>query len=49
MKAIGYVVTLVLALGLGFFVRGLLPAGPPPGMQGPGAMGPPAVVAQELK
>ena len=50
MKKAAWIVAIIIAAGMGFFVRGLLPAGgPPPGMMGMGAMPPPAVVAQELK
>jgi len=50
MKRIGYGVALILALGLGFWLGGLMGAGgPPSGMQGMREKEPPAVMAQELK
>jgi len=50
MKFIGKLFGFAVAVGLGFLIRGLIPAGgPPPGMMGMGEMPPPAVVAQELK
>ena len=50
MKKAAWIIAIVIAAVVGFFVRGLLPSGgPPPGMMGMGAMPPPAVVAQELE
>ena len=50
MNKAAWVVAIVIAAGIGFFVRGLLPAGgPPPGMMGFGEMPPPGVKALELK
>ena len=50
MKKVKYIVGLVAAIGLGFFVRGFMSAdSPPPGMMGMGEMQPPAITAQELK
>lgn len=50
MKITGYLTGLAAAVAVGFFARGLMPAGgPPPGTAGMGTMPPPAVVAQELK
>lgn len=50
-KVIGNLVGIVLAIGLGFYIRGFMPmGGPPPGMMpGMGEMPPPAVIAVELK
>lgn len=48
-KFIGSLIGIAAAIGLGFYIRGLMPAGgPPPGGPGMGAMPPPAVVVQEL-
>jgi RND family efflux transporter MFP subunit len=50
MKNIGRLIGIAAAIGLGFFIRGFMPAGgPPPGAMGMGAMPPPAVIAVELK
>lgn len=50
MKKAAWIIAIVIAAGVGFFVRGLLPSGgPPPGMMGMGAMPPPAVTALELR
>jgi RND family efflux transporter MFP subunit len=50
MKKAVWISVIVVSAGLGFFVRGLLPAGgPPPGMMGYGEMPPPGVKALELK
>ena len=50
MKKAVWIVAIVIAAAVGFFVRGLLPSGgPPPGMMGMGAMPPPAVTAVELR
>ena len=47
MKKVRYIVGLVAAIGLGFFVRGFMSAGgPPPGM---GNMPPAAITAMELR
>lgn len=51
MKIIGNIILVVVLLGLGFLIRGFMPAGGPPGGM-PGMMGempPPAVVTVELK
>ena len=49
MKIIGNIFGGAILIGLGFLLRGLLPAGgPPPGPMGMGEMPPPAVVAVEL-
>jgi len=50
MKKAAWIVAIIIAAGIGFFTRGLLPAGgPPPGMMGFGEMPPPGVKALELK
>ena len=50
LKIIGRLIVVILAVGVGFYIRGLMPAGDPPGgMMGFGEMPPPAVVAVELK
>jgi membrane fusion protein (multidrug efflux system) len=50
MKILLRCIVVVVAVGIGFLIRGFLPAGgPPPGMMGLGAMPPPSVVAVELK
>ncbi len=48
-KIIGRLIGVVALVGLGFFIRGFLPAGgPPPGAMGMGQLPPPAVIAVEL-
>ena len=43
MKHIGKLFVFLVAVGVGFFIRGMIPSGPPPGMGGGfGAMPPPA-------
>jgi RND family efflux transporter MFP subunit len=48
-KAIGYLIGAVLAAGIGYYIRGLVPTGAPGGMPGMGQMPPAAVTAIELK
>lgn len=49
-KAIGYTLGAVIAAAIGFYIRGMVPAGgPPAGMPGMGQMPPAAVTAIELK
>lgn len=50
LKWIGKLIGIAVAIGVGFFIRGLIPAGNPPGgMMDYGEMPPPAVNAVELK
>jgi RND family efflux transporter MFP subunit len=50
MKIIGRLIGIAMWIGLGFIIRGFIPAGgPPSGMMGMDEMPPPAVVAVELK
>ena len=50
MKIAARLLLIILCAGLGFLIRGCLPAGgPPAGMMGMGAMPPPAVKVVELK
>lgn len=50
LKWIGRVIGIAAAIGLGFFIRGFLPAGgPPAGMMDFGEMPPPGIRALELK
>jgi RND family efflux transporter MFP subunit len=49
LKNIGYIIGAAALIGLGFVIRGFIPAGgPPPGMMGFGEMPPPGVTAVEL-
>jgi membrane fusion protein (multidrug efflux system) len=49
LKTISTIIGIVAAIGLGFFIRGFMPAGGPPGGMGFDEMPPPAVKAVELK